>query len=259
MNKNKIISRFYVIYGDNTPIYVGYTNRTVKQRFKEHQKYKDFSRYNKIEVKEVDRIEFDFTWNMVQVNENAKQVSDRESRLIDEYNTKDSIYQKGLGNVQGGQTWASVKGFVHSNKDNSEYIRMNSKEILGYLDEYQNKLIELRGFISRYQDTKVPKLHNFINHYQDIRVSKLSHFVTHYQNSTIVKLHSFVGNYKDFKKAKLANFIYNYQDSNISKMHSFISRYKDHRLAKLCNFISNYQALKVSKLKNFITHYRNNN
>ena len=27
----KITSRFYVIYGDGIPIYVGYTNRTVKK------------------------------------------------------------------------------------------------------------------------------------------------------------------------------------------------------------------------------------
>jgi len=44
----KIKSRFYVIYGDGVPIYVGFTSRTVHQRFLEHKRDKDFS---DIEVK----------------------------------------------------------------------------------------------------------------------------------------------------------------------------------------------------------------
>lgn len=46
----KITSRFYVIYGDGLPIYVGYTNRTVKQRFREHKEDKDFSGYTEVHV-----------------------------------------------------------------------------------------------------------------------------------------------------------------------------------------------------------------
>ena len=49
----KITSRFYVIYGDYDPIYVGYTNRTVRQRFREHKEDKDFSEYDNVEVKEL--------------------------------------------------------------------------------------------------------------------------------------------------------------------------------------------------------------
>ena len=124
----KIISRFYLITIDNKPVYVGYTNRTIKQRFREHIKEKDLPEGT--EIKQIDKLEFDFTWDIVQVNENAKLVSDRESRLIDEYNTKDSIYQKGLGNTQGGRTWVNVKAFVHSNKDNPQYKRMDSQELL---------------------------------------------------------------------------------------------------------------------------------
>ena len=182
MNKNKIISRFYVIYGDNTPIYVGYTNRTVRQRFKEHQKDKDFSSYSKVEVKEVDKQEFDFTWDIVQVNDNAKQVSDKESELISQYGTTNSLYQKGLGDIQGGQTWASVKGFVHSNKDNPKYTEMSSKELLSYLEDYRKKYIKLSHFISHYQDPKVSKLINFVSHYRDIRRDELALFIGSYKD-----------------------------------------------------------------------------
>lgn len=49
----KITSRFYVIYGDGIPIYVGYTNRTVKQRFKEHKISKYFSDFDEVRVEEL--------------------------------------------------------------------------------------------------------------------------------------------------------------------------------------------------------------
>ena len=43
-NKQKnIISNFYLIREDNIPVYVGYTNRPVKQRFREHLRDKDFT------------------------------------------------------------------------------------------------------------------------------------------------------------------------------------------------------------------------
>ena len=61
----KITSRFYVIYGDDHPIYVGYTNRTVRKRFAEHKESKDFSDYKKVQAKELkgERLTYDFTWD----------------------------------------------------------------------------------------------------------------------------------------------------------------------------------------------------
>lgn len=100
-NKNafKITSRFYVIYGDYEPIYVGYTNRTVKQRFKEHQHEKDFSRYHQVFVKELygEVLRFNFTWNYKKTCENADKVSLRENQLVQKYGTQDSDYQKADG------------------------------------------------------------------------------------------------------------------------------------------------------------------
>ena len=256
-NTSKIISRFYVIYGDNTPIYVGYTNRTVKQRFKEHKDDKDFSSYNKVEVKEIDKLEFDFTWDMSIVNDNARKVSDRESMLINRYDTGNSIYQKGLGDIKGGQTWSSVKGFVHNNKNNPKYTGMSSEELLGYLDNYRRLVSKLSGFITSYQDFKVSKLKNFVSDYKDKKVSKLHVFIKNYQDPEVSKIKDFIKNYQDPKVLKLTGFISSYKDSKILKLSTFISHYQDPKISKLNNFITKYQDPKVSSLANFISHYQN--
>ena len=222
--KGKIVSRFYLITLDNKNIYVGYTNRPIKERFREHVKDKELPK--EATVKQIDKLEFEFTWDMVQVNENAKRVSKRENELIDEYNTKDSKYQKGLRDNLGGQTWASVKAFVHSNKDNPQYTGMDSQELLAYLDNYRKRMDKLAHFISHYQDPRLDKLHNFIGNYQDYRLKKLSHFI---------------GSYKDPKLDKLSHFISNYKDPRLDKLSHFVSGYRDPRLDKLHNFISNYK------------------
>ena len=238
---NKIVSRFYVIYGNNAPIYVGYTNRTVKQRFNEHQKYKDFSSYSKVEVKEVDRLEFDFTWDMIQVNDNARKVSDRESELINQYGTTNSIYQRGLGSIQGGQTWASVKGFVHSNKDNPKYIGMSDNEVAKYFIEYHNNRYKIKAFVGSFKNPQSVKLSGFVKNYKDDRISKLSHFVS---------------NYKNPQSAKLSGFVKNYKDDRISKLSHFVSHYKNPEVIKLANFVTHYRSVEYSKLANFIGNYK---
>ena len=268
--KGKIVSRFYLITLDNKNIYVGYTNRPIKERFREHVKDKELPK--EATVKQIDKLEFEFTWDMVQVNENAKQVSDRESRLIDEYNTKDSIYQKGLGNIQGGQTWASVKAFVHSNKDNPQYRGMDSQELLAYLDNYRKRMDKLSHFISNYHDPRLDKLHAFITNYKDPRLTKLSNFIggcrdpkitklssfiSHYQDPRLSKLSQFVSDYKDYRVKKLSNFINHYHDPRLDKLSHFISNYHDPRLDKLSHFISNYKDYRFDKLHNFISHYKN--
>ena len=238
--KGKIVSRFYLITLDNKNIYVGYTNRPIKERFREHVKDKELPK--EATVKQIDKLEFEFTWDMVQVNENAKLVSKRENELIDEYNTKDSIYQKGLRDNLGGQTWASVKGFVHSNKDNPQYRGMDSQELLAYLDNYRKCMNKLSNFISSYKDPRLSKLSTFISRYKDPRLTKLS---------------TFIGSYKDPRLTKLSNFVSGYRDPRLDKLHHFISNYHDPRLSKLSNFIRNYQDPRLTKLSNFIGSYKN--
>ena len=222
--KDKIVSRFYLITlaGDN--IYVGYTNRPIKERFREHVKDKELPK--EATVKQIDKLEFEFTWDMVQVNENAKLVSKRENELIAEYGTSSSKYQKGLRDNLGGQTWASVKAFVHSNNNNPQYRGMDSQELLAYLDNYRKRVGKLSHFVASYRDPRLDKLYGFISRYKDPRLSKLSNFIT---------------NYKDPRFIKLSNFITNYKDPRFIKLSNFISHYRDYRVQKLSNFIGNYK------------------
>ena len=252
--KGKIISRFYLITLDNKNIYVGYTNRPIKERFREHVKDKELPK--EALIKQIDKLEFEFTWDMVQVNENAKQVSKRENELIAEYGTSSSKYQKGLRDNLGGQTWASVKAFVHSNEDNPQYKGMNSQELLAYLDNYRKRMKKLSHFIGSYRDPRLDKLHSFITHYRDPRLDKLSHFISHYQEPRIFKLQAFISNYKDPKLDKLQAFISHYKDPRFIKLSNFITNYKDPRLTKLSHFISHYQDPRFQKLSNFIGNYR---
>ena len=253
--KGKIVSRFYLITlaGDN--IYVGYTNRPIKERFREHVKDKELPK--EATVKQIDKLEFEFTWDMVQVNENAKRVSKRENELIAEYGTSSSKYQKGLRDNLGGQTWASVKAFVHSNKDNPQYKGMDSQELLAYLDNYRKRMAKLSNFITHYQDPRLDKLHSFVSSYRDPRLTKLSNFIGSYRDPRLTKLSNFITNYKDPRLDKLRNFIGNYHDPRLTKLSHFISHYQDPRLTKLSHFISHYQDYRLQKLSNFIGNYKN--
>ena len=223
---NKIISRFYLITIDNKPVYVGYTNRTVKQRFREHIKDKNLS--EGAEVKQIDKLEFDFTWDINKVNDNADLVSKIENELILKYKTQDSVYQKGLSNKLGGQTWANIKGFVYSNRDNPKYREMSGQELLDYLDSYRKRMYKLSYFINRCDDP---------------RKSKLSHFISNYQDPRIYKLNDFINAGK--------------RDDRISKLHNFINHYQDPRLDRLRNFVCNFQDPRKLKLSNFIIRYKN--
>ena len=223
--KGKIVSRFYLITLDNKNIYVGYTNRPIKERFREHVKDKELPK--EATIKQIDKLEFEFTWDMVQVNENAKLVSKRENELIAEYGTSSSVYQKGLRDNLGGQTWASVKAFVHSNKDNPKYKGMDSQELLAYLDNYRKRMEKLSHFISNYKDYRFDKLHNFIGGYKDPRLTKLSSFISHYQDPRLSKLSQFVSDYKDYRVKKLSNFISHYRDPRLDKLSHFIGNYKN--------------------------------
>ena len=227
--KGKIVSRFYLITLDNKNIYVGYTNRPIKERFREHVKDKELPK--EATVKQIDKLEFEFTWDMVQVNENAKRVSKRENELIAEYGTGSSVYQKGLRDNLGGQTWASVKAFVHSNKDNPKYKGMDSQELLAYLDNYRKRMNKLHGFISSYKDYRLTKLSNFISKYHDYRLDKLHHFISNYRDTS----------YRDLRLNKLSHFVSDYKDCRIKKLSNFISHYQDHRLDKLSSFITRYK------------------
>jgi len=82
-----IKSKFYLIRGDGEPIYIGFTNRPIKQRFTEHKADKDFSGYEKVTIEKLDELNYEFTWNEDILYKNANEVSVRENQLIIEYGT----------------------------------------------------------------------------------------------------------------------------------------------------------------------------
>ena len=63
MKANKIVSSFYVIKIDDNPIYVGYTNRSLKTWFREHRESKGLPSSATIEL--IDTMSFDLTWDLL--------------------------------------------------------------------------------------------------------------------------------------------------------------------------------------------------
>ena len=147
MNK-QIVSRFYLITLDDTPVYIGFTNRDIATRFREHKHDKDLP--DNAIVKEIDKLVYDFTWDVATVNNNAKEVSDREAELIKEYNTQDSIYQKAIG---GGQVWSEIKHFVIINREDPFWQSMPEDIILATIDKIKAKKTRLANVINHTRTT----------------------------------------------------------------------------------------------------------
>lgn len=141
MNK-QIVSKFYLITVENTPIYVGFTNRDIATRFREHKHDKELPENAKIQ--EIDRLVYDFSWDVTTVNNNAKEVSDREAELIEKYGTQDSEYQKAIG---GGQVWNEIKHFTIINREDPFWQSMPEDIILETIEKLKAKKVRLEGTI----------------------------------------------------------------------------------------------------------------
>lgn len=204
----KITSRFYVIYGDGNPIYVGYTNRTVRQRFTEHKESKDFSDYKKVQVKELkeERLTYNFTWDYGQTCKNADEVSLREAQLVQKYDTQKSIFQKADG---GGQTWASEKWFVKSNKNNPRFTGLSGDQIKRLLKQEKVLRIWLNSFVNRIQPPEKIWLQNFVHDMNPVEKRWLQSFVSGIQPTEKVWLHNFVNNMNPLGKRWLNSFVGN--------------------------------------------------
>ena len=202
----KIKSRFYVIYGDYKPIYVGYTNRTVKQRFQEHKKSKDFSDYDVVEVKELkdQLLSFDFTWNYEQTCKNAQIVSDREASLVNQYDTQKTCYQKADG---GGQTWAIEKWFVKSNKDNPRFAELSSTKIKSRIETERAISSDIHNFVNNMKPQYQVDISDFVNHMKPQYQVDISSFVSSMKPQYQVDIHSFVNDMKPQYQVDIANFV----------------------------------------------------
>ena len=182
MNK-QIVSRFYLITLDNDPIYVGFTNRPISVRFREHKHDKELP--DSAKVQEIDKLVYDFSWDIVTVNINAKEVSDRESELIKQYGTQDSLYQKAIG---GGQVWNEIKHFIIINREDPFWQSMPEDIILATIEKIKAKKTRLENVIrhtimSQRLDDVIgntrtsQRLENVIGHTRT--TARLEHVISH--------------------------------------------------------------------------------
>lgn len=267
----KIKSKFYVIYGDGVPIYVGFTGRTVRQRFLEHKRDKDFSEYDEVKVKELknDELDFDFTWDYNIVESEADEVSKKEAELVKKFGTQNFEFQKADG---GGAVWNHIKYFVLSNKDNPKYKGMNGSEIHEYLENRKKEMTILSGFVGRIRYPSKIVLGNFICGIRYPSEVILDNFTRRVRYPSRVILGSFIGSDNYLSEVILSNFTryVNYPSKSILSnfarhvnypmggiLGGFISRIRYPSRIFLGNFISGVNYPSKVILKNFISSVNN--
>jgi len=233
-----IKSKFYLIRGDGEPIYVGFTNRPIKQRFSEHKADKDFSDYEEITIEKIDELDYEFTWDEDILYKNANEVSVRENQLIIKYGTQDSRYQKASG---GGQVWNYEKWFVRTNKDNPKFKDMSGDEIEDWIGDEQAVDRYLSGFVNHMKEDIGRYLSDFINNMKDPVSAYLSNFVNHMKDPVSDYLSNFVNNMKGPVDVYLIHFVNDMKDS--------IDRY-------LKDFVGSIRESVDQYLKNFVNHMR---
>lgn len=189
---NKIISNFYLIRLNKEPVYVGYTNRPIKTRFKEHLRDKDFGDIEPT-VESLGNLEYNFTWDEELINRYAKEVSARETELIIEYNTKDTIWQKGTSGNMGGQTWANVKNFVRNNQDNPKFRGLSEEAILAYLEEGTRAARYMKDFASHMDLPETIYIGHFVSSMNLPTVRYIKDFVSNMNLSEVTYMRNFIG------------------------------------------------------------------
>ena len=234
----KITSRFYVIYGDGEPIYVGYTNRTVKNRFAEHQHDKDFGQYDEVKVKELkdEKLSFDFTWDYKVTCENAEIVSRREAELVNKYHTQGSCYQKADG---GGQTWTSEKSFVKSNRNNPKFLGMTTSQVKACLCARKREGVWLSHFVSHMEPQEKIWLSHFVNHMKPQEQVWIDNFVNSMRPQEQAWLHNFVGNMKPQEQVWLNSFVNHMKPQEQVWIDNFVNSMRPQEQVWLNNFVGN--------------------
>ncbi len=252
VSKKYIISNFYRILVDDKPVYVGYTNRTVKQRFKEHLMDKEFDSEN-VTVEQIDKLEFEFTWNYQKILEYSDIVSQRETELIIAQKTKNSIYQKGLGEKLGGSTWTNIKWFVKTNKDNPKYKDLSENEILSEIEKYRSNKSYIYNFISHMTNPNVIYLRHFINGMHDSDTVYLRSFISHMDSSDTVYLKHFINNMIIDDKRYLKDFINHMINSEKRYLQNFIHDMSIHDKKYLKDFVSHMISSDKKYLQCFVS------
>ena len=281
----KIRSRFYVIYGDGVPIYVGFTSRTVHERFLEHKRDKDFSDFDEVRVEELkkDELDLDFSWDYDIIENEADEVSKKEAELVKKFGTQGSEFQKANG---GGEVWTHIKYFVLSNKDNPRYKKMNGREIHEYLENRKKEIIILKHFVDHVEYSSKIILKTFIVRVGYSSKVILKHFVGNIEYPCRVILKTFIGRVEYPSKVIVKNFVRNIEHPSKIILQTFVGRiehpskvilktfigrveYPSKVIGKdfvgdikypskviLCSFISNMKYSSKVILKNFVSNIK---
>lgn len=219
---NKIVSNFYLIRLDGDPVYVGYTNRTIRQRFSEHKHDKDFGDVEPT-VESLGKLEYDFTWDIGLINQYAKEVSDRETELVEQYRTQGSIWQKGVNGNIGGQTWADVKYFIKANRDSPVFKGMDGGIIMELLEWQEISDRKLRSMVTHTNIKGSQKLRDMIKD-------------THFKGSR--RLRGTIENTNTKNSQKLRNMVYDTHISGDQKLRSMVKDTSIKGAKKLKNMVS---------------------
>ena len=250
---NKIISNFYLIKVGGKPSYVGYTNRPIETRLKEHLRDKDFGD-KVVELESLGNLEYDFTWNTELINLYAKEVSNKESELILEYHTNDSVWQKGLGSNIGGQTWADIKYFVKTNRDNPKFRDMQEADIIEYLEKNDRVSRYIRSFINNMDDPIAIYMRAFVNHMDDPVSLYMKDFVKNMDDPVASYMKNFVSNMDDPVAAYMKNFVNHMDDPVTVYMNNFVNHMEEPVAAYMKNFVRNMDDPVSIYMHNFIAH-----
>jgi len=251
----KITSSFYVIYGDYEPIYVGYTNRPVRQRFREHKEDKDFSDYENVEVKDLadEKLTFDFTWDYDQTCRNADEVSNREADLVKKFNTQDSVFQKADG---GGQTWAAEKGFVKSNKENPRFYGMSGAEIKSRIEEEKIVSADIGNFVNNMKPQYQSDIGNFVSDMKPQYQSDIGNFVNNINTQYQVDIGHFVSDMKTQYQVDIGNFVRTMKPQYQVDIGHFVSDMKTQYQVDIGNFVNHMKPQYQVDIGSFVNHMK---
>ena len=268
MTNTQLVSRFYLITLRGQPVYVGYTNRPIKQRFTEHKHDKDFGDIEP-EITLIDTLSFDFSWDIGVINGYAQQVDDRERELVAEYNTQDSFYQKAIG---GGQTWADVKHFVRTNHNNPKFAGLADDEILTliarenvtrrYMTNFVSTMddpvaIYMKSFVTTMDDPVAIYMKNFVHNMDDPVAIYMKSFVSSMDDPVAIYIKSFVSRMDDPVAIYMKNFVSRMNDPLAIYMKSFVNHMDDSVASYMKNFVHNMGDPVAIYMKNFVSHMDN--
>jgi len=173
MRSYKLTTLFYIIESPNhSEKYIGLTTRTLKQRFNEHKKTKNWIIDNTFSIKEIDRIEHNNIYNLDDYLSEKNRAANNEINLI-------SVYSKqfNLQNISNGGEWGTKilwqikqKKWVAKYGNVEGFINYKQREnkIKKYLYNWviTKKTPILKFWISSWaKHKKTPKLKVWLNHW----------------------------------------------------------------------------------------------